>query len=210
MRVFILDFDLGAIGWNGLDLIREYRKSGGIGHICLHTNRADSDISKSAIEAGANTVYPKPIDVKHLASLFKEVVAKRRGAFHIEKEARIRGPVEQPLRIALIEDSLVMRVSWRQWLGDSCVLSEFKFPEDFMSISDSTYDFIITDMNFDGSDFDGADIAKFAKQNKMTDFVFLSSGVEFEDKDGVFDCQLDKSRSYTLVELKSSVQRRRG
>lgn len=194
--LFILDFDLGLPDLNGLDLIRSYRNVGGSGHICLHTNRADSETSCAAIKAGANTVYPKPIDAKHLVNLLGEVAQKKRAAMVATEK-----PVAQKLRVALIEDSLVMRLSWRVTLANYCELSEFKLPEDFIAKASGTYDFIITDMNFGGSAFDGVQVARFAKENKLTNVVFLSSGADFNDVESLFQRQLDKNHNYTFQEL---------
>lgn len=70
--LLLADFDLNLPDCNGLDVIREFKENCPEGFACLHTNRTDSDAFKSAMAAGADSVYPKPIAIEHLAKLLLE------------------------------------------------------------------------------------------------------------------------------------------
>ncbi len=74
IQLLLVDYDLGLANRNGLDLIREARAKGFRGHICLHTNRCDPAIYKLGLDAGADSLYPKPISEAHLAKLILEAL----------------------------------------------------------------------------------------------------------------------------------------
>ncbi len=68
-RLIICDIDLGPNSPNGFDLVRQIRLLGSKAHICMHSNRLDSEVYKTAIEAGADSFLPKPMSRTHFLKI---------------------------------------------------------------------------------------------------------------------------------------------
>jgi CheY-like chemotaxis protein len=71
----IQDSDLGVSSKNGIEVIKEIRRQGYCGRICMHSNRVLYDDQKIAFEAGADSVLPKPMSREHLLKLIDSALA---------------------------------------------------------------------------------------------------------------------------------------
>jgi len=62
----ICDIDLGKGGINGFELVKTLRRSGYQIPICIHSNRCLPEDYEAAIQAGAQSLLPKPMSKVHL------------------------------------------------------------------------------------------------------------------------------------------------
>jgi signal transduction histidine kinase/DNA-binding NarL/FixJ family response regulator len=198
--LLLVDYDLGLTNRNGLDVIRDTRTAGSKALICLHTNRTDAATYREAIEAGADTVFPKPLSAEHLAKILLET-CKRQVSDSSEEAAKVSESCSIPhkLRVAFVDDSLVMRLSWKRALADRLNLSLFASPEELFR-SNKQFDVVVMEMNFDNSTLSGVDVAHWSRATFPSARVFLCSN-EPMVADGLFDSRLCKERVPTLEEL---------
>jgi signal transduction histidine kinase/CheY-like chemotaxis protein len=76
-RLVIQDVDLGPASRNGIEIVRSLRASGFLGKICIHSNRFLMEDTKEALEAGADTVLPKPLSRVHFLKLLAASLTPR-------------------------------------------------------------------------------------------------------------------------------------
>jgi signal transduction histidine kinase/CheY-like chemotaxis protein len=196
--LYLVDFDLGDVNQNGLDLIRLLRARNGRSFICLHTNRSDAETFRNAMQAGADAVYAKPLPLEHLAKLIFEA-SKRLGPTSGCVASRSGAHSSNGMHVAFADDSLVMRLSWKRALADRLNLCLFASPEELFR-SNQQFDVVVTDMNFDNSTLSGVDVAHWSRSAFPGARVFLCSN-EPMMADGLFDGRLCKERVPTLQEL---------
>lgn len=67
--LIIQDIDLGNDSKSGVEVIKDLRDAGYRGRICVHSNRFLFDDQKIATDAGADSVFPKPMSRTHLFKL---------------------------------------------------------------------------------------------------------------------------------------------
>ena len=101
----IQDVDLGLASRNGIEVIKQLRKEGFLGRICVHSNRFLFDDQKTAFEAGADSVLPKPMSRAHLFKLISSALPEE---FILEKEpvARLNQPATEIASKHLKRDEL--------------------------------------------------------------------------------------------------------
>jgi DNA-binding response OmpR family regulator len=116
--LLLADHDLGLPNRNGFDVIRDTPTAGSKALICLHTNGTDAATYREAIEAGADTVFTKPLSAWHLAKILGEA-CKRQRSDSSETAAKVSESCSIPhkLRVAFVDDALVMRLSWKRALA---------------------------------------------------------------------------------------------
>jgi signal transduction histidine kinase/DNA-binding NarL/FixJ family response regulator len=177
--VILVDYDLRLPNRNGLDVIREYRDLGGKALVCLHTNRTDSTIYRQALEAGADTIFPKPLSPEHLARLLIDS-SERTDSWTFDQQNQAqsaRRPGAKNCRVAHVEDSLIVRLSWRRLLQEETNFISFTKPEEIFEQQEAI-DVVITDLHFDNSSLTGRDVLAWVRQNHPHATVFASSNAD--------------------------------
>jgi signal transduction histidine kinase len=105
------------------------------------------------------------------------------------------------LRVAFVDDSLVMRLSWKAALGNHVALTLFKFPREIQS-SGMDFDVIVTDMRFDTTSDDGVTVARWARSELPAAKVIVCSADNQVDM-SYFDGSIEKERLPTLAWIES-------
>lgn len=205
--LYLIDFDLGRPDRNGLDVISDVRAVQPQAFICLHTNRTDAETFRGALTAGADAVYTKPITSEHMAKLLIESMRR----LHLSQmtNAKPEAPQFTPpkkLKVAFVDDSLVMRLSWKRALAHELELVLFTRPDEIMK-TEQKFDIIVTDMNFDNSVLSGNDVAVWASQNHSATPILLCSN-ETEMPGDLFDGRVKKDAEPTASVLLDFVRAR--
>jgi CheY-like chemotaxis protein len=188
--------DLGPQSVSGLEVVKSLRDAGFPGQICVHSNRFLPEDNKRALEAGADTVLPKPMGRAHFLKLILASLPA--------EEAVDAGVPAQPapLNVALVDDSLTMRVAWRTAIGKHTSHLGFRGTPEFWAAcaKEAGYldrlDVIVTDYNFAPDDpEDGGTFARALRQRGYCGLIFRASGetdlgAEIE---ALFDADVGKS-----------------
>lgn len=146
----IEDVDLGPSSENGIEVVRKLRAADFGGQICIHSNRFLFDDNRVAMEAGANSVLPKPMSRVHLLTLILAALPENASA-----SAVVANP--QP-RFAYIDDSQLFLMGMRMKVKGNAVCHEFSTSSQFFHRveNDSSFldelDFVLTDFYLSPSD----------------------------------------------------------
>ena len=110
--------------------------------------------------------------------------------------------VQQPpaLKVAHLDDSLIMRMTWQRALQGKTVFSSFTKPEELFDQTES-FDLVITDLYFDNSSCTGRDALNWLKRHFPLTKVAASSNAHPDELFG-FDSVLTKDDSPSLDRIR--------
>lgn len=88
------DFDVVVLDWHmpdrsGIDVLREYRSSGGTARVLMLTGRAGASDKEAGLDAGADDYLTKPFDSRELCARIRALL--RRPAIPVGKVASVAG-----------------------------------------------------------------------------------------------------------------------
>ena len=178
--LLIEDVDLGPISKDGLDIVRCLRESGFEGHICVHSNRFLAGDSRAALAAGADAVLPKPMGRAHLLKLILASLPEPQAAAEVE-----HAPTAPPrkLNVAMLDDSLSMRLAWIMELEDETSFRAFASTTAFFETCErepaylASLDVVVTDYNFaPGDPHDGGTFARELRARGLEGLILRASG----------------------------------
>lgn len=183
----IQDIDLGAASKNGIDVIKDLRKSGFKGRICVHSNRFLFDDQKAATDAGADSVLPKPMSRSHLFKLILSSLPE----FEVKLGNQPSLTTEKRMpKIAYIDDSLSFTLSWKLKLKDKIDIETFTSTSAFFARCEidgnflHSFDVIVTDFYFGPSDpVNGESFAKELRARGFCKPIYLASNGDFQLED---------------------------
>lgn len=199
--LLIVDFDLGLAHATGETVIRSYRKHHGQGYVCLHSNRNDAETFRTAAAAGADTSFPKPLSDAHLVKLL-ELATERKLARGGDADKTDKPKAKPPMRVAHIEDSLILRLAWKKALQGVCSFRSFDSPDAFFA-SEKKFDVVVTDLNFENSAYTGRDVLGRVKETSPHTVTLISSNALEDWKD--FDGTIDKNESRIFESILKAV-----
>lgn len=101
-------------------------------------------------------------------------------------------------KIALIDDSSIVRLNWKMKLKGKAQLDLFESPESFFTSCAGQYDVVVTDMNFDNSDKNGGDVARFVRVSGVSRQCKLSSNVDYQPEVSDFTGFLQKGSDLSI------------
>lgn len=173
----IIDVDLSEENMNGFDVVKKLRKDGMAGPVCIHSNRNFVDCSNSALEAGADAFFPKPMGKLHLLGLLEGAVRK------ISSLEALQAPKAKKDQAIILDDTPMYLRNWEHLKDVDTTL--FRSPEAFwkdyrkreFAISD--IDWIVTDFHFDGSKDNGISFARRCRKMRIEVPIFLASDTNF-------------------------------
>lgn len=199
--LIILDLDLSHSHFDGLDILRHYRSQSGRALVTIHSNRTDPHLYRTAIDAGADSVLPKPLSKEHFVKLLIETTNRARSDKMHTTYSIV--PKTQPVakKIAVADDSLIMQLTWRQASIDGYDISVFKSPEELMG-NGANFDLVITDFNFGNSTLHGGHLAAWVKHNRPHTRVIVFSNQDNIDMD-TFDGRIPKESRPSMELLKA-------
>lgn len=209
----IVDVDLGVESLSGFEIVREMRKEGTTGFICIHSNRISASDNKTAIECGADAFLPKPMSRAHLLKLLIQslerlgiidpVLSSSRSAngYVLSLSESLTKDTASKTVFAFVDDMKTARMAWQaEWPVGT--LKTFESPEDFWAHVHANSVFleelagVITDMNFGGvSAIDGREFAQQIRERARMDLPILvasNSDLHIEDFSGTVDGILGK------------------
>lgn len=184
----IQDIDLGVSSKSGIDVIRDLRKKGYKGRICVHSNRFLFEDQRIATEAGADSVLPKPMSRTHLIKLIASslVAESKTQTGHNPKMTK---PTDRP-RIAYIDDTITFTLSWKMRLRDQIDVDTFSSTAKFFNRTKEEPDFlvsldvIVTDYHFGAEDpLNGKTFAAQLREMGYDKPIFLASNGDFTQED---------------------------
>jgi signal transduction histidine kinase/CheY-like chemotaxis protein len=186
--LIIQDVDLGAKSKSGIEVIKELRSNGYRGHVCIHSNRFLYDDQKTATEAGADSVLPKPMSRVHLFKLIADSLSRSS-----KPKLTILGNIESPKskpRIAYVDDSMTFTLSWKLKLKDQVDVETFASTSRFFEKIEAepnflqSLDVIVTDFYFGADDpLDGRSFAVELRKMGYAGPIYLASNGDFSQKD---------------------------
>lgn len=203
----IQDVDLGANSLNGYEVLKTLREQGYRGVVCIHSNRTSPDDFKVAVEAGADTVLPKPMSRTHFLKLMLQ--ASQRPQQHPVQTTLAEPTVPE---FALLDDSRLTLRAWQRKIGKDAILHVFTGPSEFRAHADANADFlsrlkfVVTDFYFaEGVLETGFSFAESLRPNFSKPIVLCSDG-DFNSEmiKGHVDAVISKS-PVTWSELSSKV-----
>lgn len=160
----IEDVDLGSASKDGIEIVTMVRAKGFKGHICVHSNRFLAGDNRAALAAGADTVLPKPLGRAHFLKLLLASLPEISAVGDASVGAR---EASQKLSVAMIDDSVSMRVGWRMEIGKQTNFRSFASSGAFLDACDreelflSNLKVVVTDYNFaPGDPHDGGTLAR--------------------------------------------------
>lgn len=196
--IVIMDFDLGDPLEDGVSLTKALRDRGFSGCICLHSNRFLDGDGEAALAAGANSVLPKPIGRTSLLHLLAESIRDGAHGKHHLTRPSMRAT---PLTVAVVEDSLTMRVAWQRSLAGGAVCHAFAGTQEFFDRCFQQADFlselsvVVTDFRFAPDDpHDGVTFARAIRAMGFDGPILRASGepTMSPDLEGIFDASVGK------------------
>jgi CheY-like chemotaxis protein len=190
--VVVCDVDMGATSKNGYELVRDLRKLGVRAKICVHSNRSLPVDFKTAIEAGADAFFPKPMSRVHLLKIIESAVRGQgdKGISDVDV-------TKKPL-VAIIEDDIFVREAWETVLKKDCRVQLFDGSTSFWAAMEqspellSAWQVIVTDYYFDGEDETGATVAERLKGRVSCPVVLCSNGEFPAEELALFAARIDK------------------
>jgi CheY-like chemotaxis protein len=217
--LLIQDVDLGPASQDGFEVVRELRKRGFRGFVCVHSNRFLSTHDASAQEAGADDVIPKPMSRAQLLALLSNIAQKSaeaaaagaggvagtraEGEAPAHAQVRASSVADAPLpEIAYIDDALSFLVGMRVKVKGKAILHEFRSPTEFLARMEAETDFIgtlaciVTDFHFASDEpLDGLAFARRLRARGYSRPIVLASGTVQEfapDEANTFSGRVDK------------------
>ncbi len=201
----ILDVDLGKNSRDGFAIASHLRKLWPKSFLCIHSNRALADDNKRAIERGADAFLPKPMSaaffVRFLAQVLDRIqIDKKIETVELKSQTNKAAnsenanvssqasPASESFAIALVDDSLLMRMSWTLKLKDENLMT-FESPELFYEHCENNPMFLgnlkllISDFYFDTKSKENGEI--FAQKVKVMRHdlpIFLASDGDFNEE----------------------------
>ena len=173
----IEDVDLGPASKDGIEIVKQLRDQGFAGHICVHSNRFLATDNKSALAAGADTVLPKPLGRMHFLKLILAALPEP----IVEQPPPPSAP--RLLSVALLDDSISMRMAWKMKLAAETSFRSFASTGAFFAACEAepTYlseiDVVITDYNFaPGDPHDGGTVARELRARGYAEIILRASG----------------------------------
>lgn len=186
--LIIQDIDLGVGSKNGLEVIKDLRNDGNKARICVHSNRFLFDDQKTAFDAGADSVLPKPMSRAHLFKLISSSLPEQSN----QKVGNIKQKASENTkpRIAYIDDATIFTLSWTLKLKDQLDIETFSSTANFLKKTkeDSTFlqslDVIVTDYYFRKDDpFNGKTFAAAIRKLGFEKPIYLASNGDFNEND---------------------------
>jgi CheY-like chemotaxis protein len=175
----ILDVDLGAGSASGIDAVRTMREKGFAGRVCIHSNRFLADDYRTALEAGANTVLPKPMPRAHFLKVILEALEP------LAAEAPSE-PISRP-EVVFIDDTEIFRMAWEIKLSRDTVFHGFDGARSFWRKVEQEPEFlsrltcVITDYHFATGEFEtGVQLGAKLKARGFAAPVLLASDGDFK------------------------------
>jgi signal transduction histidine kinase len=105
-----------------------------------------------------------------------------------------------PLKVAHIDDSLIMRMTWQRALQGKAVFSSFSKPEELFDQTEP-FDLVITDLYFENSSYSGRDALSWLRRHFPLTKVAASSNAQPDELFG-FDAILSKDESPNMDRLR--------
>jgi CheY-like chemotaxis protein len=163
--------------------------------------------TKMALNAGADTVLPKPLGRAHFLKLLSASIPA--SDFHSEFASEVvseycaaKTSAPKIPSFAYVDDSSVFLMGMRMRVKSEAKLHEFKSTQDFFHcVSENpgflnSLDFIVTDFHFDVSDkYNGLSFAEELRKRGYQRPILLASGADFEAEElakAGIDCTLPK------------------
>jgi CheY-like chemotaxis protein len=200
----ILDVDLGLGSLNGLEMVQLLRSQGINSRVCIHSNRFLADDYKVAIEAGANSVLPKPLPRSHLLKLLLDATNAR-------CQQSLTPQKQEVPEFVFLDDMSIFRKSWELKNKNKFILHTYDSPAAFLHVLQMNPEFlknlrcVVTDYFFgEGAQDNGAALAEKLRQLGFQKPIFLASDGEFtSDQIGVAITRVisKQSRSFDELEL---------
>ncbi len=169
--------DLGPASKDGIEIVKQLRDQGFAGHICVHSNRFLATDNKSALAAGADTVLPKPLGRMHFLKLILAALPEP------TPEQPPTPSAPRLLSVALLDDSISMRIAWKMKLAAETSFRSFASTGAFFAACEAepTYlseiDVVITDYNFaPGDPHDGGTVARKLRERGYSNLILRASG----------------------------------
>ncbi len=187
--LIIQDVDLGPESTSGIEIVKALRLKGFKGKICIHSNRFLMHDTKVAIDAGADTVLPKPLSRSHLLKLLIACLPEAKPALKAEGIPECLVETRKPT-FAYIDDSISFLIGMRLKVKKEATLHEFKSTKAFFERVEkepsflSSLDFLVTDFHFDTSDpHNGLTFASELRSRGFAKPILMASGADFEAED---------------------------
>ena len=183
----ITDVDMGH-EVNGFDFVTAIRAAGFAGLVCVHSNRMVAEDHRTALESGADAFISKPAS---RAQLLKLVVQAGQRASAVRQGATTKVATNAKPEVLVVDDNIFILEAWEDMLKADATVHMITTQEDLEARLAKDPEFlerlslVITDFHFDGSRYDGQDVARLIKQRRPSLTVLLSSdGVFAEGLDG--------------------------
>ncbi len=200
----ITDIDMGPSSLDGFDFVHELRSQGLQGLICIHSNRICATDHQMAFSAGADAFLPKPIVRAQLLRLVLQAAEKCRLPIVSKASgiaaAKPHGP-KAKLEVLVVDDNPFILDRWVDALSAQAkVYVMTSFEELKIKVSgDSNFlgrlNYVVTDMQLDGSDGDGLAVGRLIKKCRPDLPVLLSSDGIFAESEltGAIDRVISKN-----------------
>jgi signal transduction histidine kinase/DNA-binding NarL/FixJ family response regulator len=195
----IEDVDLGATSKDGIEIVTMLRANGFKGHICVHSNRFLAGDNRAALGAGADTVLPKPLGRAHFLKLLLASLPEIQAVGSASVGAQ---ETPQKLSVAMIDDSVSMRLAWKVEIGKHTNFRSFASSGAFLDACDreefflSHLEVVVTDYNFaPGDPLDGGTLARELRRRGYQGLILRASGQANlgSEVEALFDADIGKS-----------------
>lgn len=206
----VLDVDLGVGSLSGLETVKAMRERGFTGRVCIHSNRFLVDDYRAALDAGANTVLPKPMSRAHFLKVILEALAQR----YPEMTPAILSASAKP-EIVFIDDTATCRMVVGMKIQGKATLHAFDGARSFWEHVESEPDFlsrqqcVITDFHFaKGESETGVELGEKLKAGGFRRAIALYSDMDLkldEIRSGI-DRIIDKSRTLDWSEIEKIIE----
>jgi len=183
--ILICDLNLAATELLGYEIATHLRKQGWQGFFVLYSDSIEPDISKKALESGANQFIPKPLSDRQLLGIFMSYLHKTKAFTQKDR-----------LTIALIEDNPLILDSWGAKLADHTVFS-LESPDELPHLVPeklTAIDLVITDLHFENSNLTGIKALESIRNLLKCKIILSTNAALVGDYDqSLFDFQTSKS-----------------
>jgi CheY-like chemotaxis protein len=193
--LIVQDVDLGAHSMNGIEVVQKLKASGFLGQVCIHSNRFLFEDNTIALQAGAQTVLPKPMSRVHLLKLILAAISKNTPANSQNTITPDTSELAEvvPIRLpcfAYIDDSKTMLMGMRLSTNGQATLHEFQTSKAFLDRISANpsflndLDFIVTDFHFAPSDsLNGLSLCAEIRRIGFQKPIYLASDAEVSQED---------------------------
>jgi len=173
----IVDIDLGEVK-NGFDFLQEAKSKFSNLKCMVHSNRCIEADRKKAIDLGALSFVPKPLNIEHLV----EFLAEEKQTCTDNFQSSI---TDNRSTILLVNDDPPMHVMMKSMLNSAAALKNASKVLEFSiagSYNDAVtlmkkynFDYIFSDLNL-GENKNGMDVIKTARELKLISKIYMVSG----------------------------------